>query len=112
MKPEELAKRLGRGFEAQREQLMTKATLAAQAASQKRTPVKTGTLRRSETTRVESGGLRGYVGTNIKYAPFVHDGTKHMRARPFFAEGIRDARPVIERLMQDAGEDWAAGVAK
>ena len=93
-------------FATVREDLMTKITLVALRYAQLRTPVKTGTLRRSETTAVDSGGLRGFVGTNIIYAPFVHDGTRFMAARPFFAEGIADARPDVARLLQQAGDAY------
>lgn len=106
MTPDEFAKKLPGAFATMREQLMTKVTLAVLAKSQKRTPVRTGALRRSETTRVEDEGRRGFVGTNVVYAPFVH-------ARvPFFELGIEDARPQIERLMEQAGESFFAGVSK
>lgn len=108
--PEELAEQLQRTpFAA--EALMTKILFVALANSQKRTPVKTGTLRRSETTRMEAGGLRGYVGTNITYGPFVHDGTKYMPSRPFFAEGIADSRPQIDQLLAAAGNDYLLKVS-
>jgi len=90
------------------EALMSAITLAALGFSQKRTPVKEGTLRRSETTRVEAKGLRGFLGTNIKYGPFVHNGTKHMQSRPFFAEGIQDAQPTTLKLLADAGNEYLA----
>ena len=61
MTPEELAKKLTpAALAAQLEPFMQKATLLALRESQPRTPVRTGTLRRSETTRVEAGGLRGF----------------------------------------------------
>jgi len=88
------------------EPLMQKATLMALRASQPLTPVDTGTLRRSETTRVETGGLRGWIGSNIVYAPFVHART------PFFAQGIKDATPDIQRLLTEAGDLYFQGIAK
>jgi hypothetical protein len=82
------------------EVLMTAITFAALAAAQKRTPVRTGLLRRSETTRIEAKGMRGFLGTNTIYAPFVH-------ARvPFFQQGIQDATPQIMQLLQHAGDDY------
>ncbi len=84
---------------------MHRITLLALRESQSRTPVKTGNLRRSETTRVESGGLRGFVGTNVVYGPFVHQRV------PFFAQGIDAARPGIEGELQKLGVEWAAKVA-
>lgn len=105
--PDELADKLARQpFAAVREPLMTKITFVALRHAQTRTPVRTGTLRRSETTRVEAGGLRGYVGTNIVYAPFVH-------ARvPFFADALTDSRSEIERLLEQAGDDYFKRVAR
>lgn len=91
---------------------MQKVTLSALRRSIPRTPYKFGHLRRSETNRVEAGGLRGYIGSNIKYAPFVHDGTRYMKARPFFAEGISDARPEIEAILQKTGDDYFKAVIK
>lgn len=105
------ADRIPGAFKTLRETTMQKVVLVALAASQKRTPVKSGTLRRSETTRVEAGGMRGFVGTNVRYAPFVHDGTRYMAARPFFEQGIGDAQPQIAHILQDAGDAFTAEVA-
>ena len=103
--PEQAAARLSpQAFQALIEPTMQRITLIALANSQRRTPVRTGTLRRSETTRVESGGLRGFVGTNVVYGPFVH-------ARvPFFAQGIDDSQSAIESELQKLGLEWAAKV--
>lgn len=86
------------------EAVMQRIVLIALGHSQRRTPVKTGTLRRSETTRVEAGGMRGVLGTNVKYAAFVHDGTKYQAARPFFEQGIADSRAEIDKELARAGE--------
>ncbi len=104
--PEAVAKRLTpEALQAQLEPFMQKATLLALRASQPRTPVRTGNLRRSETTRVEAGGMRGYVGSNVVYAPFVH------KRVPFFADGIEDARPAIEAEAEKMGVAFFAQVA-
>ena len=106
MTPEELAKKLTpAALAAQLEPFMQKATLLALRESQPRTPVRTGTLRRSETTRVEAGGLRGYVGSNVVYAPFVH------KRVPFFAEGIQAATAATEAEAQKIGVAFFAQVA-
>jgi hypothetical protein len=31
------------------------------------------------------------IGTNVEYAPYVHDGTQHMQGNPFLADGLRNA---------------------
>lgn len=87
-------------FAAEREAVMTKITLLLLGNAQKQTPVKTGTLRRSEVTHVDAGGLRGLVGTNLVYAPFAH-------ARvPFFQLAIDEGRSQVNKLMADAGEKY------
>jgi len=104
--PAELAARLAdpARFSAFKTELMTKITLVALARSMPHTPVRTGTLRRSETTRVERGGDRGFLGSNLVYAPFVH-------ARvPFFRMGIDDSQTTIAQLLQDAGGAFLAGM--
>ena len=103
--PEQAAARLSpQAFQALIEPAMQRITLIALANSQRRTPVRTGTLRRSETTRVESGGLRGYLGTNVVYGPFVH------KRVPFFAQGIEAAGPGIEGELQKLGDQFVAKV--
>lgn len=59
------------------ESCMTNACLAVQAKAMEKCPVNTGELRRSITTEVETNGttVNGKVGTNVDYAPYVHEGT-------------------------------------
>lgn len=103
--PDELAARISaHPFAAVREPLMQQITFAVLARAQQTTPVKTGTLRRSEATRVEPGGLRGAVGSNIVYAPFVH------RNVPFFDQALDDSQSDIAQLIQRAGDDYLKGL--
>lgn len=105
LSPDELAARLkAHPFADVREPLMTKITLLALRRSQPLTPVRSGHLRRSETTRVEPGGLRGWIGSNVVYAAFVH------RNVPFFEQGIAAARGEIETLIQGAGDEFLKGL--
>lgn len=105
LSPDELAARLkAHPFADVREPLMSKITLLALRHSQPLTPVRTGLLRRSETTRVERGGAKGWIGSNVVYAPFVHDRV------PFFAQGIEEARPEIQQLLGAAGDDYFASL--
>lgn len=115
--PEELAARLAaHPFAAVREPLMDRITLAALAESIKVTPNKSGHLRRSEAHRVEPGGLRGWIGSNVIYAPFVHDGTENedgsvrMKARPFFSQGIENSSAKRQQLLEAAGDDYLQGL--
>lgn len=87
------------------ERIMTRVLFVVLAHAQERTPVRTGTLRRSETTRMEPGGMAGFVGTNITYGPFIHERI------PFFELGIEDSRAQIDQIMQEAGDDYLKAVA-
>lgn len=107
MKPEEAADYFQSGaFAAMKLRLMQKVVLTALRHSQPFTPVRTGTLRRSETTRVEDGGARGFLGSNVVYAAHVHERI------PFFEQGIEDAKPEIEQLLQEAGDSFWGGLAR
>lgn len=59
------------------EAAMTKAAMKVEADAKKNCPAETGTLRQSITHTVEAEGdtVKGYVGSNLEYAPYVHQGT-------------------------------------
>lgn len=103
--PDELAAAIrAHPFAAVREPLMQRILFAALGPSQRATPVRFGTLRRTETTRVEPGGLSGFLGSNLIYAPFQH-------ARiPFFELGIEQSANERQRLLTDAGDAYLAGL--
>ena len=56
---------------------MEQACLVVEADSKKNCPVNDGTLRESITHAVEEDGetVVGYIGSNIDYAPYIHQGT-------------------------------------
>ena len=56
---------------------ITEACLAIEAEARERCPVKTGELRRSITHEVKTEGdvIEGKVGSNLDYAPYIHEGT-------------------------------------
>lgn len=62
--------------------------------AKERCPVDTGRLRSSigVTQPLSLGGRRLVVrvGTNVRYAVFVHEGTRYMRARPFLREALNE----------------------
>jgi hypothetical protein len=106
MTPEEFAAKLTpASFAAPRQRFMTRVLLIAQANSQRRTPVRTGTLRRSCPPRAPRSSPSGVVGTNVEYAPFVH------RRVPFFTQGLDDSRGAIGRELATFGGEivkaWA-----
>lgn len=81
--------------------LLTDIGLIVQGTAMQHTPVRTGTLRRSLTTRLADRGV--YVGSAVEYAKFVHEGTRYMEARPFIQQGIDDNRSRIETLVSEWG---------
>jgi len=103
MKPEDAAKKLDVGaFIAKREQLMQRLLFIGLAASQAETPVRTGLTRRTESTRMGSGGLSGWLGANTVYAPFVH-------ARvPFFEMGVSSSRDRMQAELDKFGIEVVA----
>lgn len=56
---------------------LEQACLKVEADSKKNCPVEVGTLRQSITHDIEEleEGIIGYVGSNIEYAPYIHQGT-------------------------------------
>lgn len=116
---------------------MQRAVLVVEAQAKRESPVKTGTLRRSITSRVERGGDRGVVGTHLRYARSVHDGSRpHIirpkrakalfwrgarhpvtsvnhpgnRANPFFVRALERVRPQVERELAAWGDRILARV--
>lgn len=87
----------------QRELKSTASNIEEQA--KKITPVDTGRLKKS--IKADVKGLEANIGTDVYYAPYVHDGTYRMEARPFLdtaadsvLEGIEDRiADNIERLL-------------
>jgi len=71
------------------------------------TPVDTNTLR-SSIGEVNKQGifkiekLKATVGTRVKYAVYVHEGTRYMVNRPFLATGARQAVSKIQGFFKDA----------
>ena len=86
---------------AEGKEVLQRIALVVEGNAKRHTPVKTGTLRRSITTRVE--GNAAYVGTSVEYAVFVHDGTKYMAGRPFLTEGLDDSVSQIDGMLSEWG---------
>lgn len=64
--------------------------IRVQTEARRRCPVDTGRLRSSigVTLTAAPAGFAVTVGTNVAYARYVHDGTRHMRARPFLTDAL------------------------
>lgn len=97
MTPDEFATKLGDAYPAWVEETLGVVTLIAERNVKKRTPVVSGTLRRSITSRVEAAAERGIVGTNLIYARPVN------RRRQFMEQGLDDSQGDIERALADQG---------
>lgn len=61
-------------------------------------PVDTGRLQGSITYAVD--GQKGAVGTNVEYAPYVHNGTSRMPARPFLRNAGEKNKDKIARMFE------------
>lgn len=66
--------------------------------------VDTGRLRNSVTHAVDAGDEAVLVGTNVEYAPYVHNGTSRMAGRPFLTDPIQqhaaEYRGVFEKHLK------------
>lgn len=54
---------------------LTKACIRVESEAKEKAPVDDGTLRMSITHEVDAANLKGIVGTNVEYAPYVEFGT-------------------------------------
>lgn len=63
-----------------------------EAAAKAKSPVRTGTLRRSIHTVVSSDGTTATVGPSVEYGIYPEFGTRHMPAHPYM-------RPAFEMVM-------------
>lgn len=79
------------------------------AAGAMKAPRRTGRLAMS--VRAAPDGGTAIAQTSLVYAPYVHWGTRHMRARPFLTDAARQTQPVVLRLYT-ADADRALGVVK
>ena len=51
-------------------------------------PVDTGRLRNSITHAIDGGEPAVYIGTNVEYASYVHNGTSKQKAQPFLTDAV------------------------
>lgn len=63
--------------------------------------VDTGNLRNSVTFHVAAHEEAVYVGTNVEYAPYVHDGTKRMSPNRFIRDAAKDHGSEYKKIAQD-----------
>lgn len=92
---------------------MTRSVIGVERDAKIIVPVDTHTLQRSITHEVTASadGAVGKVGTNVKYGPFVEDGTYKMKARPYLKPSLtknlaaigREFEQVIKRVLSRFG---------
>lgn len=82
------------------------------------TPHVTGTLKSSIQTWFPSNRMSALIGSYLYYAPFVHFGTKYMKARPFLYKAgdlvLKDRKKALEgRIDQEFAKSFQrAGIKK
>lgn len=82
--------------------------LIVQGEGRKQSPVDTGRLRASIGTGAGRAKVKkevGYVGTNVEYSVYVHEGTSRMRARPFLKIALDKTRNKIKKVLEGSIED-------
>lgn len=84
-------------------ELIQRVVLTVEAQAKRVTPVDTGTLRRSITSRTLTR-TQGVVGTNVSYGRYVHEGTRRMPGRPFLRQGLEASASQIDRILKQHGE--------
>lgn len=66
------------------------------------TYVRTGRLRNSLTHAVEPSEQAVYIGTNVEYAPYVHEGTSRMPPRRFLRAAVENYAEQYQKLFEEA----------
>ena len=77
--------RIGSQIDRALSELVRKTAFRIEGKAKVNCPVLTGLLRNSIQTRIESP-TKATVGTPVEYAPYVHDGTRHIKGRAFLTE--------------------------
>lgn len=83
------------------ERVMGKATLVVERRAKKIVVVDTGRLRASIAPEVKriGGDVRGIVGSNVVYAPYVERGTRRMKARPYLSKAVQEKEKTILKIL-------------
>lgn len=56
--------------------------------------------------------LKGVYDVDIKYAPFVHDGTRFMKARPFLQKAVDSQKELTDRFFTEAVDKVLSDIGK
>lgn len=81
---------------------ITRAAYIIQRPTQRNTPVRTGTLRRSWTVeKATPSSFKAVLGTAVPYAPFVEFGTRRMAGRGMLQRALDDTRAEVAAAYAD-----------
>ncbi len=86
-----------------------KAALKIQSTSMQNTPVLTGRLRASHQSIFSHS--KAIIQPNTDYAFFVHDGTRHMKARPFLYNAVETEEDTVQRYFNVAVQNTLDEIA-
>lgn len=77
-----------------------KSAFTIEAQAKILSPVDTGRLRATIATSlgIASQGISSIVSTNVFYAIYVHEGTRHMRGRPFMRQAAEKKRIDVQEI--------------
>ena len=84
--------------------VVSKAAHDVEAHAKMVVPVDTGNLRNSIQTKLEAGGFRGIVATNVEYSIYVEYGTRRMGAQPYMVPAAEAVRPQFIEAMKKIAE--------
>lgn len=87
-----------------------RAIIQVERSAKIKVPVDTGRLRASH--QIEFTNFRGELFPTTDYAPFVHEGTRFMRARPWLMDAWLTERGTIETILNQAVESALRKVFK
>ncbi|HXF08992.1 MAG TPA: HK97-gp10 family putative phage morphogenesis protein [Candidatus Acidoferrales bacterium] len=81
-------------------QVVRKSAFDVEARAKTLVPVRTGNLKNSIQTTMESD-LTATVGTHVEYAPYVEFGVRRRAPRPYFGPAAEAVRPSFVAAMRE-----------
>ena len=79
--------------------------LQAEGYAQMAAPVDTGRLRNSITHQVSEEANEVYIGTNVEYAVFQEEGTKHIKPKHFLQNAVSNHNDEYNAIIKDILEN-------
>jgi len=79
-----------------------KTVILIERGTKQRSPVDTGRMRSSVQRREFRRTLAGEVFVGVRYAIFVHEGTRFMQGRPFMGDAVRASEVRIQGFFIEA----------